>query len=136
MAAAVPDQGEIRMLQAVKDISPQRIILFQNNITPGNSTTFADLTEATFSGYARVTPSWGAIATGGDGRAAMVAAAANFTHNGGVVTNLVYGWAWIDSAVGVEKLIAADRVPSAPKTMAVSGDSITVTVTGKLRQEP
>lgn len=136
MSDKIPNEGEIRQLTELKNMANQRVILFKNDYTPVDGTTFANLTEADFSNYSRQTPTWGAISTNGSGEAEMAASAVVFSHDGGATGNNVYGWALIDAAVGAEKVLAAARLSSPPKSMTLSGDSITVTLTHRLRQKP
>lgn len=136
MAAIIPNEGERRILQARKDIGPQRVILFKNDITPDADTVFADLTECDFSGYSRQVPSFGSITTGVDGRAVMTAAPVLFVHDGGGTANDVYGAALIDADSGSEVILSIERLPSPPEALSAVGDSVTVTIVAKERQEP
>jgi len=127
LAAIVTNEGEIRIANAIKNITFQKIVLFQNNLTPDENTVYSSLTLATFSGYAAVTPTWGTPAMNGSNQAEMTATPAVFSHSGGGTSNNIYGWAWIDDSLGAQKLIAAERIAGAPKSMSVIGDSITIT---------
>jgi hypothetical protein len=77
------------------------LVLFTNQMQINKNTTFAQLVEATFSGYARaVALTWGAPIRQGDGTATVLSqlitfvaqAASNF------VANTIWGWALIDTA--------------------------------------
>jgi hypothetical protein len=125
----IVNEGEIQICGVVKANIPfQKIILFQNNITITDATVYANLTLATFSGYASVTPSWGTPAIDGSGKASMTATAVVFAHNGGGTANTIYGWAWINDDAITKKIVSA-KLLTTPKSMSVSGDSLTVTLT-------
>lgn len=133
MAATIPTEGRLEWDKYARDVqSSWRVMLFSNNVAISSATVYSDMAEATYSGYARQTPSFGALALNGASAASMVAGALTFSHNGGGTSNTIYGWALIDSVDN--KVLAIDNVPSAPKTMAASGDTITVTFTQTLTQ--
>lgn len=129
MAVMIPNEGQIRALNDIK-ASTLLCKLFTNNLTFGVGTVIGDLTEATFSGYAAVTLSFGTVATNGSGQAEMVSATATFTRAVGATSNSVYGWYLVDSFN--TKLVALDNVTSAPKSMTTVGDTITITFTVRL----
>jgi hypothetical protein len=111
----------------LKDTANLRIGLYQNNVTPGSTTVLADLTAATFSGYAEVTPSAPTPAwSTPNSRAEAAFANAVFTHSSGSTNNTIYG-AYIYNATD-GKLVAAGAF-AAPLTMTNNGDQITVAAT-------
>jgi len=125
----IVNEGELKICNVLKSgLGIQKIILFQNNITVDEDTVFGDLTEATFSGYMSVTPTWGTPAIDGAGKASMTATPVVFAHNGGGTSNTIFGYAWVDASVMDPKIIAANTLAT-PKSMSVLGDSLTITPT-------
>lgn len=102
--------------------SLHEMMLYTNTITPGVGTAYADLTEATYSGYARQTVDLSAPVLNVDTEE-IDAAALTFTHDGGGVSNTVKGYAIVRTSDN--KLIVAENLPTA-KTMASSGDFVKV----------
>ena len=101
-----------------------RIRLFKNNYTPVNSSTYADFTEADFSGYAGYASlSWGAAFINGSTQGEIDATQVTWTHNGGGTANTVYGIYITD---GSNNLMYAERF-SAPISMSTSGNAIPYT---------
>lgn len=124
------DEGELLVANLIKtNVSLPTLLLFQNNLTPVAGTVYSGLTLATFSGYAAVTPVFGTPVIDGAGKASMTAAPITFSHNGGVTSNNIYGFAFITNAPGAQKILTIQRLASAPKVMAVSGDTLTITLT-------
>jgi hypothetical protein len=93
------------------DIEGLSLRLFQNNITPADDDVTGDYTVATFSGYANSTvPAFGAaVPDGAD--AVATATSVVFLHNGGGVSNDIYGYYVVD---GGGLLVYADRFAGAP----------------------
>src|SRR5688572_32940844 len=110
-----------------------RVRLFQSNTTPSQSTVIGDLTEATFSGYAAVTPSFGASATASNKGTITDSAARDFTHNGGGTSNTIYGY-YVTYESGGSTLLWAERFDIA-QTLANNGDKITLTAKFTLNSE-
>lgn len=80
--------------------------------TVGPGLLLADLTEATFTGYAQVTvAAWSAPAIGPDGTPSVDGGDVVFTPSDAVTPNLIYGWFLVDS--GGSNLLYAyqDDVP-------------------------
>lgn len=134
MAAIIPNEAEVRILEARVAISPQRYILFNDNITPDADTVFADLTEPTWPGYGRQTPTWGAVTTGGDGRAVVVGVPLVFVRTSTGAPQTAYGWAHIDSSAGDEKILAI-ALFSSPVVIENVGDGAAVVPTMHERQQ-
>lgn len=128
MAINVPTTGENIALEVlVNKTAAQDLVLklYQNNIVPSDTDTAATYTEATFSGYAPVTltgASWGA-ASGGS----IAFAQQTFTHNGGGVSNSIYGYYVVQATSGT--LVYSERDPSAAFLIANLGDNIKITPT-------
>ena len=128
MALLVPDVGENLVLEMiVNKTAAQNLVLklFQSNTTPAEGDTAGTYTEATFSGYSAATltgASWGA-ASGGS----IAYAQQTFTHNGGGVSNSIYGYYITQSVSGT--LFLAERDGSGPFTLVNTGDNIKITPT-------
>lgn len=128
MALLVPDEGENAILEMITNkTAPQNLVLrlFQSNTTPAETDTAATYTEATFSGYAAITltgASWGTPSAG-----SIAFAQQTFTHNGGGVSNAIYGYYVTQATSG--KLIFAERDATAPVTIANNGETIKITPT-------
>ena len=128
MTISVPDVGENIALEAlVNKTAAQNLVLklFSSNTTPAESDTAVTYTEATFSGYAAITltgASWGA-ASGGS----IAYAQQTFTHNGGGVSNSIYGYFVIQTTSGT--LVYSERDGAAPFTLANNGDNVKLTPT-------
>lgn len=90
-----------------------KVILYQNNIMLSDFTTLADLTEATFTGYARSAAiTWGTPYVNPSQQATSTGASIQFSCTGTAVTQLVYGWALIiDSTVDVLMVAEAFAEP-------------------------
>lgn len=131
MAVIIPDEGLVQELTTLRTGLAWRVGLFKANITPSASTVAADVVssnECSFTGYARVTPTWGtpAMDTPG-GVATMTASGCTFTRSSTGTTENAYGWFLLDNTSG--KLLAAERFSDAPKAFTNAGDSRSVTPT-------
>lgn len=83
-----------------------KLMLFQNDFTPDRNTLIADLTVATFGGYAPVTlATWGAPFVPPGEQPRIQHASKQFTPNSGVTPNTIYGWG-ITNTGGTTLLIA------------------------------
>lgn len=99
--------------------------LFQNDFAPNVAMVLADLTEATFSGYAAAAGlAWGAPFINADGRAETDLPSQQFQHDGGAVANLVYGY-YLTNAAGTV-LYGAERFADAPIAMSFATNAIVV----------
>ena len=126
-ALVVPDEGEKRMLDCMVNgygSTGWRLALFQNNLTPGPSTVFADLTLATFSGYAEVTPAFGAATTVSDKGQTEDTFQRTFVCDGGGIGNTIYGYVVYDALVNV--ILWAERFDFSV-VMTTNGNTIRVT---------
>lgn len=124
----IPDLGLKEKLQSLRDnlLAGCALKLFQNNITPGPSDVTGTYTECTFSGYSAQTLSDLGLALLSGSTAQVTSGIHTFTHNGGGISNSVYGWYCV-SAGGV--LIASSRNGAGPITLNASGQSYSVQVT-------
>lgn len=127
MALLFPNTGENLVLEMiVNKTAAQDLVLklYSSNTTPAETDTAATYTEATFSGYASASltgASWG-IASG-----SIAYAQQTFTHNGGGVSNSIYGYFVVQVTSGT--LLYAERDGAAPFTLTTSGDNVKITPT-------
>jgi hypothetical protein len=105
------------------------LMLFQNSISPSPLTTFANLVEATFSGYSRITGiTWGGAHIQADGSYTILSQLAQWSAVGasGFTTNIIYGWALIDTASTPDVLLL--EVLAKPIPIVVAGDGFGLVV--------
>lgn len=124
----VPEEGQkklLDMLVGATGFTGVRLRLYKNNYTPVAGSVYSSFTEADFSGYAGVTPSFSAATIVNGKGNIQDSAARDFTHNGGGTANTVYGYYVVES--GSTKILWAERFPS-PLLMSVGGDKITITL--------
>jgi hypothetical protein len=108
-----------------------RIGLYTNILTPSVNTVWSDLTEANYSGYNRVDPTFPSATLDASNDGKSTAPVAAFTHSGGATANTVRGWFAFD--VTDSELVFVENLPD-PKSMAVAGDSISLTLTAVMKQ--
>lgn len=99
--------------------------LFVNNVTPTAQTTLAELTPATFAGYAPVNLTWGSLLSEGNGAALLVSNLANFRATDGVTPNIVYGFYVIDKTTPTPNLIGAELF-SQPISVAALNEGVSI----------
>ena len=129
MPLLVPDVGENLILaMIVNKTAPQDLVLrlYSSNTTPAETDTAATYTEATFSGYAAANLA-GATWGGPSGGTITYGSQQTFTHNGGGVSNSIYGYFVTQLTSGI--LLYAERDGSAPFTLANNGDNVKITPT-------
>ena len=95
--------------------------LYQNDFTPDEDTVLADLVEADFSNYARITPTWSLVTPDAFGRATSIADLATFTCDGLGAVNSIFGIYFVDDTASLLQFVF--RFP-APISMALAGDTI------------
>ena len=104
MPLKVPDEGELELMDAIRDRFQQQasscvLHLYKNNITPADSSVLASFTEATFAGYATfLLDAWGAVQTVG-GKAVMVHDPCVFEATASDA-QIIYGYYVSDETVG------------------------------------
>lgn len=134
MTLLVPDVGEQIMLEyIVNQDAPEDLVLrlYTNNLTPQESDTTGDYTEASGFGYASVTltPASWAFVQGAPSTATFTEVTFTFT---GALGN-VYGY-YINRSTGTE-LMWAERFVNGPFDIQNNGDEIKVTPRITLKDE-
>lgn len=130
---SVCDEGRLWLINVLRERTAGvaggsfHLRLFKNDVTPDIETELGDLVEADYSGYAAKTLGHPACdaAVDGDHKAWWRFPEETFLHNGGGVSNGVYGWYLTDHEDG--QLFHARRFANAPIAMAVTGDPVAVT---------
>lgn len=135
MAIVIPNQGEAIFLQNILNIQqPQNIVLrlYTNDITIGETTTQADLTECTGGGYGPITLSPGSwtVTQANPSNAAYPQVV--FTFTGPPDNPFIYGYYATQATSGL--LIYGERFPSAPFQISSSTDTIRITTTFTLAE--
>lgn len=128
MSLIVPDVGEVVLLEMLRSGVPLTACscyLFQNNMTPDQNTVLADLTQATFSGYAASVCNFGAATIVSHKGKIVGTAPLTFTHNGGGTANTIYGY--YVKITTTSDLIYVERF-SASQLMTNNGDQIGITL--------
>jgi hypothetical protein len=126
MALTAPNQGENLLLQyIVNKLQPDDVVLrlFVNNVTIGESTVAADLTEASDPAYDSIVltgASWTITQVGGDTVATYSSQTFNFDGEASV-----YGYYVTDQANG--HILWGERFPASPFNLPSSGGTITIT---------
>jgi hypothetical protein len=127
MSLVVPNQGEQIMLDAATGkaaATAWTLRLFANNVTPANSDTEAQYTEAAGGGYAAIALTAANWVTTPGSPTSSAYPQQTFTFTGVLTTNpTIYGY-YITRADG--KLIYAERLAAA-FTPANNGDNVQVT---------
>jgi len=141
MNLVVPQSGSLSVCQYLAYIWSQTgayltIKLYKSDTTPDWDTVLADLTECDFSGYASMQlTAWdyAGVFLDGDGRA-KVNHTTNYTamHNGGGVSNNVYGFFVVDNT---GDLCWLQRFDSPPIAIDSNGKFITVVPSFTLMSE-
>lgn len=127
MPLIVPDVAEpIFLQQIVANLfgAGIRLRLYSNNYTPADNSALGNFTEATFSGYAAAAPSMSAAAEVANKASSNDSLARVFSHNGGGVSNTIYGY-YVTVLGGGGDLLWAERFP-APIVMSAAGSTISI----------
>lgn len=127
MSLKLPNVGELNVLDILRaafNAGGLLMGLFQNNLTPGDTTVLGDITEATFSGYARQALAGFGAATTVSGRASTTGSACSWTRGAGGTSNSIYGYYVLDSTG--TKLLWIERDPNGPVSMTAVGTIYTV----------
>ncbi len=121
-----PNVGALNNIELLRtDLVNCEVNLFQNDYQPVPATVLADLTVATFSGYAaEVVAALLPAYLDPIGGASAQIGTIQFDHSGGVVSNIIFGF-WAENAGG--DLIMVGRFEN-PIPMAALGDAIPLDV--------
>lgn len=101
-----------------------KMMLFTNPITPQKTTVFADLTEATFSGYAQVALTYGGSLVDGNGTQELTSNLAAFRATGTPTSETLYGYGITDGG-GTPVLLGAETFPS-PIVVGTAGNGVSI----------
>jgi hypothetical protein len=115
---------------AATPIGAGKLRLFKNNIAVSKATVLANLTEATFAGYAAITlasVNWAAATVSGHLATSVDGVPHVFTRSTTGAGETEYGWYITDA--GNTKLYACALFSTGPFTVTNSGDTITVNLT-------
>ncbi len=121
MTLTVPTEGELAQL-AVLLAGNLYIGLYKNNLAISKATIFANLTQATFTGYAEQTLTGGAWVTTGSAPSVATYAAVTFLCSAAGTPETEYGYYIRD---GSNKLWAVEAFPTA-RLISAAGASIPV----------
>jgi hypothetical protein len=124
----IPDGGLGLKLETIRyyGLATLSLRLFQNNKVPAAADTTADYVECNFSGYVRHTLADLAPTTVSGGVAQTATGVHTWSHNGGPVQNLIYGWFAVDAD---EHLVAVSRNGAGPISLTAAGQSYSVQAT-------
>lgn len=100
--------------------------LYQNDFAASRGTVLADLTVATFSGYAQKTVTWLGTSISDDGNPEAMGTMSEWRPNATTITNEIFGL-YATAAVGGALLFCA-RFDDAPLPMATVFDTILCTL--------
>ncbi|MFN4259769.1 MAG: hypothetical protein ACK4RK_10760 [Gemmataceae bacterium] len=127
MTLKVPDDSELILLDVLRgNWGDLTLRLYQNDHTPSDDDTVADYAEADFSGYDAIPlleANW-SVATTEAGKAMTSYEEQTFEHDGGAVSNSIYGYYVVNAA---DELLWAERAAGAPLNMAAGGSQIKIT---------
>lgn len=130
----IPNQGTIDDLDSWRpNLNAGSVRLYTNNYTPIHTSVPANFTEATFVGYAPVSPpGFAAAFLNGFGQAETDSGVITFTFTAGVGTVTVYGW-FLTNLAGT-KVLAATKflvpivltpvAPSLSRVIQLTAESI------------
>lgn len=104
---------------------PVHLHLYQNNITPDESTTLGTLSEADFDGYASQSVNDFGVPVDFSNHVDSTAGTYTFTKGVGVTTNNVYGYYVTDNTD--TELLWAERYAGAPAAILLPGQTFSVT---------
>lgn len=108
---AIVNDGKLKLLAAqISYLNTLYFGLFTNNVTPIDGTAWSALTEAGWSGYARVAANnWGTPAIVSNAAQSLSAINPLFSNTTGS-SQTFYGWFLIDASGGTPVLIAASNI--------------------------
>lgn len=123
MQIRIPKISLLAIAAAVKTASLDGggLRLYQNDYAPNADSVLASFDVATFSGYAnKVIAAWGPPYIDASGNVVSLAGLETFAHNGGAVSNLIYGAYYLDAGGA---LVWAGRF-TGPIGMAAGTDAL------------
>ena len=129
MASIIPNEGEVQLLKLFANKAAAenlKLCLFTSNTTLSETTTLADLTEATGAGYAAidlVSADW-TVTAGAPSTAVCLQKVFAFT---GALGASVYGYYLLGATSG--KIYCAEKFADGPYAINNNGDEIKVLVT-------
>ena len=130
MAVVVSNVSEILVLKNyLNNTAPQdqKLKLYTNNITPGESDTAGTFTEATFTGYSAASlagANWDF--TSGDPSFAQYNTTLTFTSTATQTLEAIYGFYIVQTSSGI--LMWAERFDTGPFNIKLNGDNIQITL--------
>lgn len=135
MNLPLPSDGQSRdlaILTANDDVLTVR--LFQNNLTPTQTSVIGDFTEATYDGYAAQTLVYtGAqVHDGANNRWLQPCTTLTYTKGSGTTGNNIYGCYLTD---GAGRLRGCGRLDGAPAPMTVVGQTVVITLQRAMASE-
>lgn len=125
MTAILTNEGQQDMLTylVVNQFPDVRCGLYTARSVYSKATVLANITAATFSGYAVTTPTWVSFGTDVNGKAQYAAPSQVFTHNGGGTGNTIIGYYLFNNSTG--KVLWLEDF-GAPVTINANGQHIDV----------
>lgn len=137
----VPDEGLADELSAIvvnpaTEFAAWSLLLWVNDYTPDESTTLADLTEASFTGYSRrslIASQWQAPTVAAHLATAVWGTTPQVWTNGDSGDVTVYGCAYFDTVAGVLRFV--ERFDDADIVAVTPGGTIAVTPRFSLRSQ-
>lgn len=134
MPIIVPECGEEKLLDLLRDDWVTSIHLYVGSVTLDSATTVGAFTAPTWSGYEPIAlTGWTSCASDGDGRWFTSADQVTFTVGTVTTPENVYGWYVSWPTTGV--LLYCEEFPGGPINVTTAGQEIKITVNFTLRQE-
>jgi len=126
MALVVPDEGEVALLDMLVNgdtLANAELRLYENNLTPDEDTVYGDFNEATFTGYAAQTPTFGSASIVSHKGSISDTATRDFVCSTAGTPDVIYGYYVVDAVNNL--VLWAERFAS-PITIAAAGDTISI----------
>lgn len=110
-----------------------KIRLYKNNVTPDDTSDVSDFMEATFTGYAALTPTW-TPGTDSFGNALITSDTLNYSFTAGSGSQLIYGYYITDPSQPGEPLVGAE-IFGTSVTFTPGNPNLALVVTVTLKPE-
>lgn len=126
MALVMPRSMQASTLSLILSEEDLKLRLYQNNVTPSETSAVGDFTEATFTGYSEATlqsANW--TITQGNPTEAVYDAPLPFVSSAGSQNQQIYGYYVVGAVSGDLKW--AERFPSLPGPIVNDQDTIAIT---------